>query len=275
MSSADIRGAAAELNRVFVADLEALSSADWQRPSDCEGWTVAAVVVHQTQVAELATDGLARGRAGDPGPPARAAEGVQAWRTWRGGEQRRRAAQPPAEILAQYRARVADLEQELDRIPTAPADARAWHPAGPQPLDWYIGQWLFELALHDWDIRVSADPVADIRRACWAAFAETLPPRLARGFGGADDPALAGRYRIVVESSSTPLAWSFRVGAGHIETDTDDPAEVDATIRTDPGVLGLVMTNRRPVERFEASGRWHAEGDEARAAAFARAFRSY
>jgi len=275
MSPTEMRQAVAELDRAFVAYLEGLPGEGWQRPSDCEGWTVGAVVVHQTQVAELATDGLARGREGDPGPPARAAEGVQAWRTWRAGEQRRRAAQPAAEILEQYRARVAGLEQELDRIPTAPADARAWHPAGAQPLDWYIGQWLFELALHDWDIRVSADPAADIRRACWAAFGETLPPRLARGFGGADDPALAGRYRIVVQSDGDPLVWTIRVGNGRIETDAKDTADVNATIRTDPAALGLVMTNRRPVDRFEASGRWHAEDDQTRAAAFARAFRSY
>ena len=273
MDTARIRRTAAALNRAFLADLEALPAEAWSRPSDCAGWTVAHVVVHQAQVAELLADSLERGRAGDPGPPRKAAEGVQAWRAWRAGEQARRAGQPPAVLLREYRASVDALERALDATAGA-EDVRAWHPVGPQTPAWLADQWLFELALHDWDIRVASDPAADLRPEALAAFARTLPARLGRGFSRADDPALAGRYRIELDSSES-FGWSVRVGDGRVDSPSEDATPPDTTIRSDPAAFGLVMTNRRPVTDFEPSGRWRAEGDVARAGAFARAFASY
>ena len=275
MGSEDTRRAAADLNRAFAADLETLPEAEWWRQSDCAGWSVGAVVVHQTQVAEMLADSLARGRAGDAGPPARAAESIHAWRAWRAGELSRRAAQAPAEMLAQYRARAAELERELEGVPEAPAEARGWHPVGPQPFDWLLDQWLFELALHDWDIRVSADPGADLRPECLPAFARTLPARFGRSFSGADNPAIAGLYRVELAGAGSQAAWQIRVGDGRVEIGPPDAPAPDATIRTDPAAFALVMTNRRPADSFRASGRWRADGDVARADAFARAFRSY
>src|SRR6266540_1101806 len=164
MDSVDSQRAIADLSAAFVADLRALPAEAWSGPSDCAGWSVAALFVHVTQVAELLQDSLARGRSSDPGPPARAAaEGVQGWRAWRAGELARRAAQAPAELLDEYQVSAAQLEREFDAIAAAPPAAQAWHPAGPRPLDWFVAQWLFELALHDWDFRVAADPSADLR----------------------------------------------------------------------------------------------------------------
>ena len=274
MSPVDTRRAASDLNRALLVDMERLPDRGWQRQSDCTGWSVGAVVVHLAQVAELLSDSLARGRDGDPGPPARAAEGIPAWRAWRAGELTRRTAQEPTEVLEQDRASHAELEREFDRIATAPSDARAWHPAGAQPLAWFLDQWLFELALHDWDIRVASDSRAEIRPPARGAFARTLPARLGRGFGGADNPELAGRYRVELEGEA-PFAWVARVGEGRVETESAEAAASDVTIRTDPPVLAVVMTNRRPVDDFEGSGRWRAAGDTTRAAAFARAFKSY
>jgi len=276
MDSVDSQRAIADLSAAFVADLRALPAEAWSGPSDCAGWSVAALFVHVTQVAELLQDSLARGRSGDPGPPARAAaEGVQGWRAWRAGELARRAAQAPAELLDEYQVSAAQLEREFDAIAAAPPAAQAWHPAGPRPLDWFVAQWLFELALHDWDFRVAADPSADLRAGCQPAFARTLPARLARGFGGADDPALAGRFRIEL-ACEAPLVLLARVGDGRVEAEAaDGVAPADFTIQSDPAAFGLVMTNRRPASQFEAAGRWRAFGDAARAAAFAGAFKSY
>src|SRR5256885_9741223 len=63
-----IRQAIRDLDAVFLADIEALPPAAWEQPSDCAGWTIGAAFIHVVQVAELLGDGLARGRAGDPGP---------------------------------------------------------------------------------------------------------------------------------------------------------------------------------------------------------------
>ena len=266
--------AAIDLNRAFVSDLEALTPGDWERPSDCAGWNVAAVVVHLTQVAELLSNSVRRGLAGDSSPPPQAANGVQAFREWRAERLKAALKQPPAELLGQYRTTVSALEQQLEGLSAAPVEAHGWHPAGPQPLEWFADQWLFELALHDWDIRVPVDPDAEVRSDYLPAFAQTLPPRLGRGFTGADDAAVAGSYRIVLEGD-VPIGWLARVADGGIDILPVEAVPPDVTIRTDPGALALVMTNRRPAADFEAAGRWRSSGDAARAAAFARAFKSY
>jgi uncharacterized protein (TIGR03083 family) len=274
MDTAEMRRAIADLDREVLTDLEALPAEGWDRPSDCEGWSVKAAVIHLIQVAELLGDSATRGRAGDSGPPPAAAEGVPAWRAKRAERLQRVLAQSPAEVLRLYRAAAADLDRAFDGIADAPPGALGWHPAGSRPLAWIVEQWLFELALHDWDIRVAADPSADVRASCQAAFARTLPSRLARGFAGADDPALAGRYRVEL-SSTSPFSWVTQVADGSVDALLDDTGPSYVTIQSDPSVFSLVMTNRRPVARFEAAGRWRTSGDTARAAAFAAAFKSY
>jgi uncharacterized protein (TIGR03083 family) len=275
MSSSAIRQAISDLTRVFAADMEALPAATWQQPSDCDGWTIAGAFIHVVQVAELLGDGLARGRAGDAGPPPLAAsEGVQAWRAARTARQQQALSQSPAELLAWYRQAVGAIDAELDAIPSAAPDAQGWHPIGPRPLAWVQDQWLFEVALHDWDIRVALAPAAEVRSTSPAAFARTLPGRLGRGFSGGDDPALAGTYRIEVDAEE-PVVVTLRVGNGGIEVVPEDGTTPDVTIRTDPSAFGLVVTNRRPVEQFSSAGRWQVSGDAARAAGFARAFQSY
>ena len=270
-----VRQAIRDLERVFLADMQALPADAWQRPSDCEGWTIAGAFIHIVQVAELLGDSLVRGRAGDPGPPALAAsEGILAWRAARTARQQEALAQSPAELFAWYNEATAVINAELDRIPSAPPDAQGWHPVGPRPLAWVQDQWLFEMALHDWDIRVALDPAAEVRPEIQAPFGHTLPARLGRGFGGGDDPALAGTYR--VELSGDPAQTIvLLVGGGTVTTADDADAAPDATIATDPSAFGLVVTNRRPVERFVAAGRWQSGGDTARADGFARAFKSY
>ena len=275
MDTTAIRQAIRDLDRAFLADMEALPAATWQQPSDCDGWTIAGAFIHVVQVSELLGDSLARGRAGDSGPPPlAAAEGVQAWRAARAARQQEALTQPPAELIAWYRRSVGAIDAELDALPSAPAGDQGWHPVGARPLAWVQDQWLFELALHDWDIRVALDPDAEVRPFVQSGFARTLPDRLGRGFGGADDPALAGTYRVEL-SGDQPLAITIRVGNGALTILPDDGAAPDATIRTDPSAFGLVMTNRRPVERYVEAGRWHTAGDTARADAFARAFKSY
>lgn len=275
MDTAAIRQAIRDLDRAFLADMEALAPAVWQQPSDCDGWTIAGAFVHVVQVSELLGDSLARGRAGDPGPPPlAAAEGVQAWRAARTVRQQQALTQSPAELIAWYRQGVGAIDAELEAISSAPADAQGWHPVGPRPLTWVQDQWLFELALHDWDIRAALDPDAEVRPSVQSAFARTLPGRLGRGFGGADDPALAGTYRVEL-SGESPLVITIQVENGALTVVPNDGATPDATIRTDPPAAGLVMTNRRPVERYVEAGRWHSSGDTARADAFARAFKSY
>ncbi|MCC6179296.1 MAG: maleylpyruvate isomerase N-terminal domain-containing protein [Chloroflexi bacterium] len=277
MGTTNTRWAAEDLQKAFLIDMEALREEDWARPSDCAGWTTASVFVHVIQVAELLADSLARGRAGDSGPPPLVAElGVQGWRAARAERMQQAVSLPASELFGWYTRAATALAHELDAVESAPADARGWHPIGPQPLAWVVDQWLFELALHDWDIRVCQDPSATIRPQAQAAFARTLPARLARGFQGAEDASLAGRYRFELQSDP-PHTFRVVVGAGQLQVlpEAEIADNPDITIQTDPTAFALVATGRRPVDRFESTGRWETRGDTKRAAGFARAFKGY
>jgi len=271
-----VRGVISDLDRAFVGDMQALPATTFQQPSDCDGWTIGAAVIHLAQVAEMLGDSVMRGRAGDPGPPPLAAtEGLLAWRAARTARQQLAMTQTPPELLAWYATATAALSAALDGISSATPGAQGWHPVGPRPLAWIQDQWLFELALHDWDIRVALDPNAEIRTEAQATFARTLPDRLGRGFSGADDAALAGTYRVEVQGSE-PLVVTITVGSGAVDVvDAAAGGTPDVTVHTDPTAFGLVVTNRRPVEQFQGAGRWEASGDAAKADGFARAFTSY
>jgi uncharacterized protein (TIGR03083 family) len=255
MDLSTARAQIAQLDAAFQAELAVLPADTWSQPSDCAGWTIAAAVIHCAQVAELLGDGIRRGR------------------TARAARQQEALSRSPAEILAWYREASTMISQQLDAIPSAPADAKGWHPIGAQPLGWVQDQWLFELALHDWDIRVALDPAAEIRPEVQSAFARTLPARLGRGFNGADDPALAGTYRVEMRCSE-PYTVTFQVGGGSV-AEVEAASTPDVTIVTDPAAFALVMTNRRSVDRFAPAGRWQTDGDAEKAARFANAFKSY
>jgi uncharacterized protein (TIGR03083 family) len=276
METTAIRQTIGDLSRAFLADMEALPPAAWQQPSDCDGWSIAGAFIHIVQVSELLGDSLARGQAGDPGPPPLAAsDGVMAWRAARTARQQLALTQSPTELFEWYHRGVGALEAELDAIPGADPSARGWHPTGAQTLEWIQDQWLFELALHDWDIRVALDPTADVRPEVQAAFARTLPARLGRGFNGGDNPALAGSYRIEL-AADPPYTLTLQVGNGALSVvPNESVATPDVTIATDPSAFGLVGTNRRPVAQFAEAGRWQTSGDAAKAAGFAEAFKSY
>ncbi|MFN8524090.1 MAG: maleylpyruvate isomerase family mycothiol-dependent enzyme [Chloroflexota bacterium] len=275
MDSEQRLAAIRSLTNAMQADLDTLPEEQWSTPSDCAGWTIAHAVVHLVQVAELVTDSIQRGRAGDHGaPPLAASEGIPAWRAARTKRNAELAAQSPAELARLFREQCGNVQTAFATIPGAPEGARAWHPAGDQPLVWYEDQWLFECALHDWDMRAPRDPDARIREGCLAAFAETLPPRLGRGFKGADVPILAGRYRIEFEQPQ--FAWVTNIpGDGTISYDLVYAFATDVTIRTDPTAFALVMTNRRPAQEFSNAGRWDMYGASERAMGFCEAFQSY
>ncbi|MBV9039647.1 MAG: maleylpyruvate isomerase N-terminal domain-containing protein, partial [Acidimicrobiia bacterium] len=50
----DVVSALADQQAELSGVLENLDDADWQRPSRCEGWTVADVVLHLAQTNEMA-----------------------------------------------------------------------------------------------------------------------------------------------------------------------------------------------------------------------------
>src|SRR5437764_13960039 len=95
------------------------------------------------------------------------------------------------------------MDEALGRLATAdarPGPPRAgWHPTrGVQPLPWFARQWLVEIALHDWDIRVAGDSAAEVDPAPPPGLGPAMRDRLPVCFRPETAPTLAGIVRITL-----------------------------------------------------------------------------
>ncbi|WP_072802601.1 maleylpyruvate isomerase N-terminal domain-containing protein [Rhodococcoides yunnanense] len=142
-ASTDLRSLAGEL-----------SDEDLLQPSFVGAWTVAQVLSHLGSGAEICTDLVRRGLAGDERGPQRI-ELVPIWDRWNAlspSEQRDEWSRADSVHLDLLTSISADQEQSL-RIP---------YFAGPMDLTTYLGYRLSEHSLHGWDVAVAYDSSATV-----------------------------------------------------------------------------------------------------------------
>ena len=146
-------------------------------------------------------------------------------------------------------------------------DKPAWHWLAPCPIRMFPGQRLFELILHDWDIR--NDPDADLHFDALGAAVDCLPDRFPLFFNARPDPELAGVFRI--ETENPRRVWGLRVKEGRAVLCSADGVVFDAGIFASGSDLVLITTGRSGAEAKEAAGRLRLEGDRDKARALLRA----
>jgi uncharacterized protein (TIGR03083 family) len=259
----------------IVRYLEGLPGAEWTRPSDCAGWRVADLVGHLILVEELLGGSITRGLQGDSGPPPQAAGGLEGWRQWRSSEIARLGGLPPAELLGQFAAGLEPMRRALADLAATDASGKSgWHPMGVQVLSWFPGQWLVELALHDWDMRVATDPNAQVNPAALPGLGPEMRIRMPRCFKPDPGSGRRGIVRISLDGAA-PVAWLAHFDPHALEVLDEGATEPAATIRTDPGSYAIVQTRRRPADFFEQRGRWRVDGDSSLADYLAASFTGY
>jgi uncharacterized protein (TIGR03084 family) len=198
----------------LAALLAPLGDRDWSRPSRCEGWSVADVVLHLAQSDEMAlasvrgtyTEAVAAAATGlDPGATVdeSAARFVELERGGTG-----------AEILARWRDGAAALRRELDAADPA---ARVMWVAGDMSVRTLATTRLAETWIHTGDVAAALGrPVAaddrlwHIARLAW----RTLPYAFARA---GHVPAGGVAFRLAAPGGDT---WAF-------EPDDDAPTTIE------------------------------------------------
>jgi uncharacterized protein (TIGR03083 family) len=136
-------------NQRISAILRELTPDDWRRPSNCEGWRVLDVPAHLAFAASYYVQAIDRALVDDLTP------------LWRDGvegaydRQRRLRRDTPEEGLALFSETAARLDEAYARIPAAELDRTAWHILSPRPLWRYVAMRVYELTLHEWDLRAS------------------------------------------------------------------------------------------------------------------------
>lgn len=243
----------------LVAYLAKLPADQWTRPSDCAGWSVADIVAHLVLVEQLLGGSVRRGLHGDGGPQP-GIEGPDAWRAYRAREIARLSALPTAELREAFQTGLGPLRAALASVPGAEPSLHGWHPAGQRPLAWFPGQWLVEVVLHDWDLRVALDSEATVNPAAQPALGSEMRTRLPHCYQPRDGAAREGVVRIDLPGST---AWLARLAGGSLQTLDDGAVRPDATIRTDAGSFALAQTARRSAAYLAERGRWQTSGDAA------------
>lgn len=245
-----------EQHRALGDLLAGLHDEDWQRPSWCDGWTVADVVLHLAQTDELATASVAgtfegavgaiAGAAADAGPPGDVDAAAGAWVAAERG--------PTGEaLLARWQASAAALRSRL--AATDPSARVPWV-AGHLAARTLATTRLAECWIHTCDVAWAfggqperADRLRHVARLAW----RTLPHAFAR----------AG------EALSGPVAFDLTGPSGDRWTFAPDGEEPATVVRGDAVELCLVAGRRLPAAETSLT----AEGpDGARVLELVRTF---
>ncbi len=253
-------------NRRFIGILRNMSEDEWRAPTRCTGWSAADVVAHMTLGARFYAHVIPAGRAGRMEMPFGAADIESFWahRDKVGAEL---AALPGSERVDAFEEAVWALQKEFEAIRPADMNNEAWHWMCPCPAHSYPGQRLYELVLHDWDIR--NDTAAELHPDALGMAVDILDFRLPFFFNNKPDPALSGAFRF--ETERPARAWAMRCEGSKAVPTPPDEDNFDARLYSSASDIVLLTTGRADYPEIKRAGRLRVEGDEKKADALMRA----
>ena len=159
--------------------LKALSPADWQHETACAEWDVSEVVAHLAWVAQLYTEWIARGLAGDSSTPTGAWEagsvsGAEAAPSVAKSAQAFRASLGDT-VLATFCENTAGLLDLFHGLDAQDWEKPCYHPGAIYPVSTFLSLRMMELSLHGWDIRSQLEPSARLSPESVQFIVELLP----------------------------------------------------------------------------------------------------
>jgi uncharacterized protein (TIGR03083 family) len=248
----------------LCAELEALAPEDWERPTNCEPWTIRVLVAHVVRSAEGYLASLERGLRGDLEPAMT--------REQRAQRMREIAAREPATILADLRAITDRFEREFGGLRPEQLDTLAAHAYGPRPARWFVEQRLAEIAFHRWDALHSLGRPADLDRGTAAFLLPMLLEQNLPAMMGSDGPTGHGSFRLAVRGDPDS-AWQAVAAPGSVAVTRDSGNPSDVAIEGDAVALALLIYGRRSLAELERAGRLTVGGDRDVADRFNQIFR--
>ncbi len=250
----------AKENHRFIASLRNLNEQQWRAPTFCPGWCVSDVVAHMTLGARFYAHVIPAGAAGRLEMPfgAMDLESFWAYRKKVGDEL---VALSADERIRAFSEAVWRLQGIFEGIGSDDVDKDAWHWLAPCPIRTFPGQRLYELILHDWDIRNQPD--GDLHSQALPMAVDCLSERFPIFFRARGDKDFGGT--ICFETKNPERKWALHVEMGHPEIVFSELADCDARVVCGGSDLVLLTTGRASLEDKERTGRLRIEGDRAKA----------
>ena len=247
-------------NHRFIEILRGLSEQEWRASTFCPGWCVADVVAHMTLGARFYAHVIPAGAAGRLEMPF-GAENLDSFWAYRKKVGDELVALSDDERIDAFAEAVWRLQEVFEGLQPDALDKKAWHWLAPCPIRTFPGQRLYELILHDWDIRNQPD--GDLHASSLPVAVDCLPERFPIFFGARGDKDSSGT--VCFETMEPERKWALRIEKGESEILFADDGVCDARVICGGSDLVLLTTGRAMLEEKEGGGRLRIEGDRAMA----------
>lgn len=265
----------------FQRYLHGLPADAWSKQSACDLWQVDDVVAHLMGVAEFYAATVERGLKGESSPPeGRPAAGtghpaISAGNTAEGAIANRK--RLGSELLSTFEARDNHLNQLLARISPPDREKPCYHPGGIVPAGNFVDLRFKEVVLHEWDIRSSLEPEANLSPSSLPSIVILISQAFASGslrWAFWPGPALPKpvRYRFDV-TEPVPVSIDVVVEGDKFRSENSGNRPADVTFRCDTGTFALLMYGRLSPGSAIGDGRLAAEGNVELAGQFSQWFR--
>ena len=249
-------------NARFIAQLRALSDADWMKPTFCPGWNAAQLVGHMTGGAISYAERIRAARRGEvilslgAGTP----EEFQAARD----EITRKSVAMSSKKRIDWIEKSQDaLQEEIERLEPGDLDRDLWHRKGNTKARTFPAQRLYEVALHGWDLE--NDPDAPLKTESLGALVEILESRMPLYFNRSGATGPAGVFRF--ETRKPEATWEMAIAAGEASALESLSASSNAVLSASASDMVLLCAGRADrVQKIE-DGSLLIEGDAQKAAA--------
>lgn len=247
-------------NHRFIEILRGLSEQEWRAPTFCPGWCVADVVAHMTLGARFYAHVIPAGAAGRLEMPFGAAD-IESFWSYRKIAGDELVALTDEERVDAFAEAVWRLQDIFKSVQPEDMNKKAWHWFTPCPIRTFPGQRLYELILHDWDIR--NQPGGDLYPSSLPTAVDCLPERFIIFFGVRGDKDFIGT--ICFETIEPERKWALHIQEGVSEILFSDDGNCDARVICGGSDLVLLTTGRSSLGEKEKAGRMRIEGDRTKA----------
>ena len=258
----------------FKERVAALSPEDWDRPSACEGWSVADVVAHLTGQAFVQR--VRRGLQGDSTPPPGSPPVTEHDEDEFARNIFQRAFATRAEAgnqLQQVLFRNLDEAVELfDGVEEGQWDNPCYWPPGPEPVRTMLDMRISELTMHAWDVCSRFDDDYRLSDGSVRVLMNTVNRAARRAFRPDTTIPAPQVYRFIIDEPVAAVTELVIANEEVVLRDCQGEQEADVEFRCDGETYVMVMYGRITPDDAIMSGRLDWEGDERLALGFGARF---
>jgi uncharacterized protein (TIGR03083 family) len=247
----------------FVADLEALSAAEWETPTNCVPWTVRTLAAHVARQVESYIRNVEPGLRGEMvEPESREARTnrmneIAAWET-------------PA-IVEMLRTTNAHFNRWFAELTPEQLDVVGPHSHGPRTAAWFIEMRLAEMAYHRMDLERSLGRDAELDPETARFLLPMLLEWNVPAVVNRDKTGGKGTYALAVRGEPGAV-WRMAFRPGSLEV-TPGAGDADATFEADAVALARLVYGRATWPELEAAGRLSVRGSREAAERFHTLFK--